>query len=191
MLERIGAAKQALLENSDSLRDSKRGIYLGSGPLDGKIAFLFPGQGSQYPGMLRELAVRMPEFRDMFATADKTLPPDRWFPFSRTIYPGSTFSDDEKNRLMAALTETDVAQPALGVVDTATYKLLHRLGIHPDMAAGHSYGEYVALHAAGVLTEEDFAACRALAARPFETPSQAMPAPWRPSQPLRRRWPEA
>ena len=155
LVERIGAAQQALLENSDSLRDSKRGIYLGSGPLDGKIAFLFPGQGSQHPGMLRELAVRMPEFRDTFATADKTLPPVDGFPFSRTIYPGSTFGAEERDRLMAALTETDVAQPALGVVDTATFKLLHRLGIHPDMVAGHSYGEYVALHAAGVLSEED------------------------------------
>ncbi len=154
LLERIGAAKQALLENSDSLRDAKRGIYLGAGPLDGKVAFLFPGQGSQYPGMLRELAVRMPEFRDMFATADKVLPQIDGFPFSRTIYPGSTFTDEEKNRLMSALTETDVAQPALGVVDTATYKLLARLGIHPDLTAGHSYGEYVALHAAGVLSEE-------------------------------------
>jgi acyl transferase domain-containing protein/NAD(P)H-dependent flavin oxidoreductase YrpB (nitropropane dioxygenase family)/NAD(P)-dependent dehydrogenase (short-subunit alcohol dehydrogenase family) len=154
LLERIAAAKQALLENSDSLRDAKRGIYLGSGPLDGKVAFLFPGQGSQYPGMLRELAVRMPEFRDMFATADKVLPQIDGFPFSRTIYPGSTFSEEEKNRLMRALTETDVAQPALGVVDTATYKLLDRLGIHPDMVAGHSYGEYVALHASGVLSEE-------------------------------------
>ncbi len=154
LLDRMGAAKAALLENSDSPRDSKKGIYFGSGPLPGKVAFLFPGQGSQYPGMLRELAVRMPEFRGMFATADKVLPEINGFPFSRTIYPGSTFTDDEKNRLMAALTETNVAQPALGVVDTATYKLLDRLGIHPDMAAGHSYGEYVALHAAGVLTEE-------------------------------------
>jgi acyl transferase domain-containing protein/NAD(P)H-dependent flavin oxidoreductase YrpB (nitropropane dioxygenase family)/NAD(P)-dependent dehydrogenase (short-subunit alcohol dehydrogenase family) len=152
--DRIAAAKQALLENQDSLRDAKRGIYLGTGPLDGKVAFLFPGQGSQYPGMLRELAVRMPEFRDMFASADKVLPQVNGFPFSRTIYPGSTFTDEEKNRLMSALTETDVAQPALGVVDTATYKLLERLGIHPDMTAGHSYGEYVALHAAGVLSEE-------------------------------------
>lgn len=74
LLERIAAAKKALLENQDSLRDPKRGIYLGAGPLDGKIAFLFPGQGSQYPGMLRELAVRIPEFRDMFASADKILP---------------------------------------------------------------------------------------------------------------------
>jgi acyl transferase domain-containing protein/NAD(P)H-dependent flavin oxidoreductase YrpB (nitropropane dioxygenase family)/NAD(P)-dependent dehydrogenase (short-subunit alcohol dehydrogenase family) len=155
LVDRIGIAQQALLENSDSLRDSKRGIYLGSGPLDGKVAFLFPGQGSQHPGMLRELAVRMPEFRDTFATADKTLPPVDGFPFSRTIYPGSTFGAEERDRLMAALTETDVAQPALGVVDTATFKLLHRLGIHPDMVAGHSYGEYVALHAAGALSEED------------------------------------
>jgi len=154
LLERIGAAKRALLDNPDSLHDPKRGIYFGAGSLKGKVAFLFPGQGSQFPGMLRELAVRMPEFRDMFATADKVLPQVNGFPFSRTIYPGSTFSDQEKNRLMSALTETNVAQPALGVVDTATYKLLDRLGIHPDMVAGHSYGEYVALHAAGVLTEE-------------------------------------
>jgi acyl transferase domain-containing protein/NAD(P)H-dependent flavin oxidoreductase YrpB (nitropropane dioxygenase family)/short-subunit dehydrogenase len=153
LLDRIGAAKAALLENPDSSRDLKKGIYFGSGPLPGKVAFLFPGQGSQYPGMLRELAVRMPEFRGMFATADKVLPEINGFPFSRTIYPGSTFSDAEKNRMMTALTETNVAQPALGVVDTATYKLLDRLGIHPDMVAGHSYGEYVALHAAGVLDE--------------------------------------
>ena len=155
LLERIGFSKDALLGKQASPHDPKKGVYFGAGPLAGKVAFLFPGQGSQYPAMLREFAVRMPEFRDMFALADEVLPPINGFPFSRTIYPGSTFTEQEKDRLMGALTETDVAQPALGVVDTATYKLLDRLGIRPDMAAGHSYGEYVALHAAGVFSEED------------------------------------
>jgi acyl transferase domain-containing protein len=53
------------------------------------------------------------------------------------------------------LTRTEIAQPALGVVESALWRLLQRFGFEPDMAAGHSYGEYVALYAASVLTLDD------------------------------------
>jgi len=153
LLDRLAVAAKVLSAGRQNHRDPQGGIYIGS-DTPGKVAFLFPGQGSQYPGMLRELAVRMPEFSRVLSLADRCLKPIEGSPFSRAIYPGSVFTGAEKDRLMRVLTDTDVAQPALGVVEAATSKLLRRFGVRPDMVAGHSYGEYVALYAAGALDEE-------------------------------------
>jgi [acyl-carrier-protein] S-malonyltransferase len=106
----------------------------------GKIAFLFPGQASQYPGMGRELAEKFPESRAVFEEADAAL----GFSISQLCFEGS---ED-------ALKQTENTQPAILTVSTAAYRALEKHGITPDFAAGHSLGEYSALVAAGGL---DFA----------------------------------
>ena len=127
-----------------------RGVYLATGTAHAhKVAFLFPGQGAQYPNMLRDLALHFDEVRDAFAEADASLKGKLPQALSRYVFPPPAFSDEERAAQQAAVTQTNVAQPAIGAASVAMERLLAGFGIGADVAAGHSYGEYVALHQAG------------------------------------------
>jgi acyl transferase domain-containing protein/NAD(P)-dependent dehydrogenase (short-subunit alcohol dehydrogenase family)/acyl carrier protein len=146
------AKAKAAVESKQPLNDPQ-GIYVGHGPARGKVAFLFPGQGSQKTHMLRELALEFPEFRRSFEEAEQTLAGRFPKKLSAYIYPPPVFNPEQEKQQNLDLTDTVVAQPALGVVEMGLCHLLERLGVKPDMTAGHSYGEYVALAAAGVISE--------------------------------------
>jgi acyl transferase domain-containing protein len=77
-------------------------------------------------------------------------------PLSQFIYPPSAYSEAAQVRNQQQLTDTHIAQPAIGAVEAGYLDLVTRLGIDADMVAGHSYGEYAALYAAGVLSREAF-----------------------------------
>ncbi len=108
-----------------------------------KIAFLFPGQGSQFVGMGRELVESYPEARDIFAQADNVL----GFALSRLCFDGPE----------ADLTDTLNAQPAILTHSVATLRVIQARApqIVPAFVAGHSMGEFGALVAAGALSFED------------------------------------
>ena len=106
-----------------------------------KIAFLFPGQGSQYPGMGRELAEEFPCARRAFEAADQALS----FPLSKLCFQGP--AED--------LQLTANAQPAILAASVAAAEVLRERGIRADFVAGHSLGEYSALVAAGSLGLEE------------------------------------
>ncbi len=156
LIERLRAA-QSILEGSANHVHEGRGIHFANEPFapEGKVAFLFPGQGSQSVNMLRDLALHFPEVRSTFASADRVLADRLPQPLSRFVFPPPWFSSDEEARRMAELTETSIAQPALGAADLAVYRVLGRFGVRPELLGGHSYGEFVALHVAGCFGFDD------------------------------------
>src|ERR1700720_3049426 len=107
----------------------------------GKVAFVFPGQASQYPGMGKELAEMYPSAKAVFEEADKAL----GFSISKICFEGS-----EEDLKLTANT-----QPAILTCSIATYRVLEEKGLAPDFVAGHSLGEYSALVAAGSLKFAD------------------------------------
>jgi acyl transferase domain-containing protein/NAD(P)-dependent dehydrogenase (short-subunit alcohol dehydrogenase family)/acyl carrier protein len=152
---KLSKAKDLLASANSATADAKAGIFIApAGVAAPKLAFLYPGQGSQQPNMLRDLAVHFPEFRTALERADHVLAGRFAKKLSDFIYPAPVFDAAEEKRQMAEITATAVAQPALGAVEIALTRLLGRLGVSPDMTAGHSYGEYTALAAAGVITED-------------------------------------
>ncbi|MFF1496449.1 SDR family NAD(P)-dependent oxidoreductase [Streptomyces sp. NPDC058304] len=112
----------------------------------GKVAFLFPGQGSQRPGMLGELFIAFPALRGLLETAPRAV--------VSAVFPPGAFSAADRAAQRAAVTDTRIAQPALGLAGAAAHLLLGELGVRPDCVAGHSYGELTALWAAGVYDTE-------------------------------------
>lgn len=123
------------------------GVYLRTRDADpGLVSFLFPGQGSQRTGMLAELFTAFPALRTLLDGADP-----RW---TAAMFPPAAFTAGQRTAQQAALTDTRVAQPALGLASAAAHRLLTTLGVRPDCTAGHSYGELTALWAAGAFDTE-------------------------------------
>ncbi len=106
-----------------------------------QVAFLFPGQGSQFAGMGKLLAEQYPRALRVFEDADDAL----GFPISRLCFEGP--EEDLK--------KTENTQPALLTVSVAAYRVLEEHGFKPDVVAGHSLGEYSALVTAGSLSFRD------------------------------------
>jgi acyl transferase domain-containing protein/NAD(P)H-dependent flavin oxidoreductase YrpB (nitropropane dioxygenase family)/NAD(P)-dependent dehydrogenase (short-subunit alcohol dehydrogenase family) len=152
---KLDAAAEVIAGDPDRLH-AANGIHYAQDRLGGtgRLAIVFPGQGSQSVDMGREVAVAFPEMRDCLERADRALAGRLAQPLSRYVYPPPAFTPEQEQRRRAELTETDVAQPALGAVDLGYLRVLGAFGVEPDMVAGHSYGEFVALAAAGALGDE-------------------------------------
>lgn len=131
-------------------------VLLAAGAFDGRerqVCFLFPGQGAQHPGMARELFRGEPAFREEVERCAALFARhlDLDLDLATVLDPGPDAPADLADRLL----RTDLAQPALFAVEVALARLLASWGIRPRALLGHSLGEYVAAHLAGVLSLED------------------------------------
>ena len=135
------------------------------------VAFMFAGVGDQYANIARELYVAEPAFREVINHCAGFLRPILGLDLREILYPAATDNGTantgvDLRRMLkragnaptdseAPLNRTDIAQPAVFVIEYALAQLLLQWGVRPEMLVGYSLGEYVAACVAGVLTLED------------------------------------
>ena len=155
--------QQLLTEVTTRLRDSEASswqfgnAFYGVGKQQGKTAFVFPGQGSQYTGMLRDIACQFPQCFDVLQRANEAFSEaNDNKSLTDIIYPIPVFDKEAHKQQEETLRLTQHAQPSIGAVSLGAYQVLHHFDIAPDAAIGHSYGELTALHVAGFFGESAF-----------------------------------
>ncbi|MEH0558343.1 MULTISPECIES: SDR family NAD(P)-dependent oxidoreductase [Streptomyces] len=151
--DKLAQAFALIGRQPDTAFSTPTGVHYATGAAPvGRIGFLFPGQGAQYVGMGADVAMLSPAAQAVWDRLG-TMEFDHR-PLHRAVFPPPAFGDEERAAQQALLTATEWAQPALAVQSLALAEVLRGLGLRPDCVAGHSFGELVALHAAGALEAE-------------------------------------
>ncbi|MBX7165578.1 MAG: polyketide synthase dehydratase domain-containing protein [Pirellulales bacterium] len=153
LLKKLVTAEKMLSDPAREKIQDRSGIFWYAQPLAaaGRVAFVFPGEGAQYPNMLADLCRHFPEVRREFDLTDAAFlrTPGRQ-PLSRLIYP----LPDETQAAEAELLELGGAVTSVTLASRALLALLRTLAIEPQAIVGHSSGEFGALMAAGAIAPE-------------------------------------
>lgn len=128
---------------------ARGGSYFTNRPLRGKVAFLFPGENSQFPGMLQDLGMAFPLVRGWFDFLEGLFGGRDLPPRALIFPPSSCLTGDERARLEKRLRDVDAGSEAVFTADQALFGLLMAFGIRPDFMVGHSTGESAAIIASG------------------------------------------
>ncbi|HKY90661.1 MAG TPA: type I polyketide synthase, partial [Nevskiaceae bacterium] len=127
---------------------TRNGVMYGAGPAPGKLCILFPGEGSQYPGMLADLCLRFPQVRDWFDFIEENARARGSRSRAEILFPAPTVLDDAaKKALEDALYEMDIGAESVFAASLGLQALFDDLDVKPDAMLGHSTGENTALTA--------------------------------------------
>ncbi len=153
--QKLGLIREALTDPKKRAFLPAKGIHAVEGApekITKGVVFLFPGQGSQYPFMLRDLAERFPIVAETLREADEILSSLGLRTVTSGIFPDGT---EDPSAGATPLEDTQFLQPIIITANTAILRLLEQFGVRPAAAAGHSLGEYAACVAAGVFSFRD------------------------------------
>ena len=153
LADKLGKAIDRIEKDPTAAFSTPTGIHYGVGARDGDIAFVFPGQGSQYLFMGADLASQYSQAMDAWdVAADLDWDAE---PLQDVVFPITSFQEGGEAAQQSLLTATQWAQPAIGSTSLSMLRILRDIGVTPSHVGGHSFGEITALHASGVLSETD------------------------------------
>jgi acyl transferase domain-containing protein/phosphopantetheinyl transferase len=162
LLKNLETARRKLRDDTAERWSTRGGTVFGERSLEGGTAFIFPGEGSQYIGMLGDLALCFPAVREWLDFWHTLYDEPRGRNRTDVIFPAQSELDDAKRgALEARLHQMDVGSEAVFVAGQAMHALLRALGVEPDVMMGHSSGESSALAASGAVPADSPAALAA------------------------------
>ena len=150
LLKKLAQAAEKLARGDTPFK-TRNGIYYGNGEPPGRVAFLFPGEGAQYPNMLSDVCVQFPQARDWFDFLDDTAAARGAPARAPVLFPAPTaLGEATAKALEARLYEMDVAAESVFAASMALLAVVDAVDLKPDLMLGHSTGENTALTASGV-----------------------------------------
>lgn len=155
LVRKLERAGQKLADPACLSIHDKAGVYYATERLGrrGKVAWMFPGEGAQYPNMLRDLAIQFPEVRARFDLVDRACREEnaRFLPSQYVFPPPGGALPSEGEDLQA----WDAAVMAVIAANSGVATLLHALEVKPDATVGHSFGDFAALELGGILRGDE------------------------------------
>ncbi len=152
LMEKLAKARGRLAEEGRRRLQLRSGVYFSQDHLDGGLAFIFPGEGAQYQGMLSDLLMCFPQARQWFDFWDTVFGAKRGFLPSQCVFPPPTTLDKpQAEALQKHLFSIEVGSESTLAANQALLAVLDGIGLKADAVVGHSSGENSALLAAGVI----------------------------------------
>ncbi|MBS0561744.1 MAG: acyltransferase domain-containing protein, partial [Proteobacteria bacterium] len=155
----LGSLRTKLLRVADRIANpdthrlrGRDGVFFTDEPIGGKLAFLFPGENSQYENMLSDLAIASPSVREWLDRLEGLFRDERDVPHRSMMFPPPLgLSKAEREALAEKLHRVDYGSEAVFYSDMAMFTLLRAMSIKPDFIVGHSTGENAAIIASGLV----------------------------------------
>ena len=155
----VADSRKALIEKLEAVGSGSKAklAFIGERTVEPKLAFMYPGQGSQRPGMLRDIRDRYATVSTSLNQFNDALNGSMSHPLNELLYPEIRDEVPSDDQARAELTETHNCQPALLSCGIALTRLLSDFGVEPEVVVGHSLGEFTAAAVGGVIAPEEAA----------------------------------
>ncbi|MEM1373523.1 MAG: beta-ketoacyl synthase N-terminal-like domain-containing protein [Pseudomonadota bacterium] len=153
--KKIDGARAKIEAEKTKTLTTRNGVYFQTAPLEGKVAFLFPGEMAQYPGMMQDVAQAYPAVREWFDFIGELTETQREVRMREVVFPPMNLVDEAgQAHLHDLMHRVDYGSEMVFAADQAVFGLLSSLGVKADAMLGHSTGENAAIVASGMVDWE-------------------------------------